>query len=99
LKPLSPASGFKGGGIAFPGGVAIDGAGHVWITNYHGQSLSELAGSGSSSPGAPLTSSTGYTDASLSEPYGPAIDASGNIWTANFGNDTVTEFVGLAVPR
>ena len=69
------------------------------MTNYHGESLSELAGSDAPSPGAPITPSTGYTDASLSEPFAPAIDASGNIWTANFGNNTVTEFVGLAAPR
>ncbi len=87
-----------GGGLEFPGGIAIDGTDNVWVTNFHGDSLSEIEGADGDAPGQPLSPSSGFTDPSLSEPYTPAIDASGNIWTANFGNDSVTEFVG-AWPR
>ncbi len=96
--PLSPGGGFLGGGLEFPGAIAVDGAGNLWVTNFHGASLSEIAGADSGSPGHPLSPSSGFTDLSLSEPYAPAIDAAGNIWTANFGNDSVTEFIGLAAP-
>ncbi|MGO9058408.1 MAG: hypothetical protein ACLQU2_13645 [Candidatus Binataceae bacterium] len=75
--------------LEFPGGLAVDGAGNVWVTNYHDESLSEPAGSDSSAPGAPITPSTGYTD----EPERTICaggDASGNVWAANFGNNTVT---------
>ena len=90
-----------GGGLDFPNGIAVDGAGNVWVTNYHGvsASLTELAGSNAASPGTFLSPATGFgSDASMQEPYGVAVDASGNLWVSNTGNDSVTELIGAAVP-
>ena len=88
-----------GGGLLRPQGIAIDGAGTVWVANYQGNTLSEIAGASSSAPGALLSPSTGFgSDAFLSKPYGLAIDSSGNIWVSNSGKNTLTEFVGAATP-
>ena len=91
---------FSGGGLSKTNGIAIDGAGNVWVTNYDSPgSLSEFAGSNAASPGTPLSPSTGFgSDASMLESYGAAVDASGNLWVSNTGNDSVTEFIGAAVP-
>jgi streptogramin lyase len=82
-------------GNTAPQGIAIDGAGNVWTSNYYGDSITELIGSSATM----VSPALGFgLDASLSEPYGIAIDASGNLWISNAGNSTVTQFVGLATP-
>jgi streptogramin lyase len=77
----------------------VDGAGNVWVGNYRGSSITELAGAGGSAPGTPLSPSTGFgSDASLTSPFAVAIDASGNVWVSNQGSSTITQFVGVATP-
>lgn len=91
-------------GIYKPSGIAIDAAQNVWISNFHSptsatQTISELAGSTSSTPGSPIIPAPGLgQDANMIEPYALAVDASGNIWVANYGSNTVTAFFGLAAP-
>ena len=106
------SSGYTGGGLSYPGGIAVDGAGNVWVANYHGlfngqgkelpSTVSELQGSEAATlgaPGQPLSPASGYgADAGLQEPYGIAIDASGSVWVSNFGSSTITQFVGAATP-
>jgi DNA-binding beta-propeller fold protein YncE len=83
------------GGNAGPQGVAIDGAGNVWVSNYRGNALVELAGSTATI----LSPSQGYgLGAPLNEPFGLAVDASGNLWLSNAGGNTLTQIVGLASP-
>jgi secreted PhoX family phosphatase len=85
---------YTGGGLATPFGVAIDGAGRVWVTNNGPNgSVSEL-----DTTGAPLSPSTGFASTSLSTPDGIAVDGSGNVWVTNQNNGVVTEFVGAATP-
>ena len=57
------------------GGIAIDQHGFVWVANYMGDSVSQLASDGT-------VISSGYTDTtgSLQHPQGIAIDGSGNVW-------------------
>ena len=87
------------GALNRPAGVAIDGKGNVFVSNYRAGYLTVLAGSTAASPGASLTPATGLGgDANLLEAYGLAIDASGNVWVSNQGSDTVTKFIGLASP-
>jgi hypothetical protein len=89
----------NGASIQNPQGIAIDGSGHVWVANFRGPSLTELAGSASTSPGQILSPAVGYaSDAAMLEASAVAIDASGNIWVPDFGNDTLTEIIGLATP-
>jgi len=88
-----------GGSISHPEGIAVDGAGNVWIANYLGTFITELSGVTGGNPGAALTPVTGIgADAKLLLPYNVAIDASGNLWLSNKGNDTVVKFIGLATP-
>jgi streptogramin lyase len=93
------------GGITIPSHIAIDAAQNVWISNLHtnvrgaSESISELAGSNSSNPGAALSPSTGYgLDANLGLPYGLAVDPSGNIWVSNTPNNSLVMFFGMAAP-
>jgi hypothetical protein len=71
---------FTGGGLNGSVGVAVDSSGDLWAVNYAGNSVTELASSGS-----PLSGSSGYTGGSLSSPAAVAIDGSGNAWIANYG--------------
>ena len=94
---------FLGGGVDSPDGVAIDGAGNVWVTNadvdtVHGSNgqISEFTSSG-----VPITGSIGYQDGNRSE-VNPAIDGSGNVWVQGpeypSGTGSLVEIVGAATP-
>jgi DNA-binding beta-propeller fold protein YncE len=74
----------------FPWGMAIDHAGHAWVTN------TDLDG-----PVAEVDA-TGklvgnYSDKSFTGALtGIAIDASGNVWVGNFAGNSLIEIVGAA---
>ncbi len=100
--PLSPADGFTGGGLFAPDIVAIDSAGHLFVSNFHGNSLTELnVADGSALSPTGLTG--GYRNPVINQPEGVAIDASGNVWMAtnssvNKGPSKLLKFIGLAAP-
>jgi secreted PhoX family phosphatase len=50
---LSPATGYTGGNLSSPSGVAIDGSGNVWITNAGNSSVTEILGG--ATPVSPTT--------------------------------------------
>jgi hypothetical protein len=75
---LSGASGFTGGGINGPLGVAIDVAGHVWTANSGTWTISEF-----SSTGTAISPAGGYTGGGLNDPYGIIVDNGPLIITAN----------------
>ena len=74
-----------------PSGVAIDQRGFVWVANYFGDSVSQLAADGT-------IISSGYTDnlASISHPQGIAVDGSGHVWVTNIFGSSITELAGSA---
>jgi len=80
---------FIGGGLYYPGTIAIDGAGNAWVTNNN--SISKL-----SPTGVALSPSTGYTVGGINYPNEIAIDGSGDAWTAN-SNNSVSELSNLGV--
>ena len=87
------------GGLTYPEGLAIDGAGAAWATAYRGNVIAGFGAASGGAASAVLSPAAGYgLDANLSEPFGAAVDASGNLWVASFGNSTVVQFVGLATP-
>lgn len=87
------------GGLTYPEGIAIDGAGAVWVTAFRGNVLAGFGAASGGTASAVLSPATGFgLDANLVEPFGAAVDASGNLWVSSFGNNTVTQFVGLAAP-
>ena len=82
-----------------PNGIAIDGAGNMWVANFGGDGVTELAGAGGVVPGSALSPAGGWaSDAGLNETFGVAIDASGDVWLSNFAAGPVTELIGAAAP-
>jgi sugar lactone lactonase YvrE len=75
----------------WPAGIAIDQRGFLWVTNYMGDSISQLAGDGT-------VISSGYSDgkASISHPQGIAVDGSGHVWITNILGSSITELAGSA---
>lgn len=100
------------GGTYTPSKVAVDGAQNIWVVNYHGGSITSLAGNSNTKPAGtgfspPTTFAAngnvitqgGYgLDAKLLEPFDLAPDASGNLWVSNFAYNNVVMFFGLAAP-
>jgi hypothetical protein len=98
---ITGSSGYSGGGLDIPEGIAIDGAGDVWVVNratnatsppYPDSSISEFNSSGTA-----ISPSTGY-QAGLNISLRIAIDGSGNVWVTNATLNTITEFVGAGSP-
>jgi hypothetical protein len=93
-----------GGSSAFgtiynPQGVAVDGAGYVWIANQGSTSLGILPNL-TEIDAADLNDDlyVGLQSSSLSAgSERVAVDRAGNVWVL-LANDTITEFVGVATP-
>jgi streptogramin lyase len=81
-----PVRNFTGVALTNPEGIAVDAKGNVWMTNYGGNSVTQL-----DPAGKPLSPSTGYTGGGLNKPMGIAVDYAGNVWVANYGNNSVTQ--------
>ncbi|HEX3946794.1 MAG TPA: hypothetical protein VHW47_03775, partial [Acidimicrobiales bacterium] len=84
--------GSSSGSLYGPTGLAFDGSGNLWVANYSGDSLVELAAatltvSGTPTPTVRLTA----TGTSLAKPVTPAFDATGDLWVTNTSNNTVVE--------
>lgn len=106
-QPISPATGFTGGGLNSPAQLAIDGSNRVWIANRAANTISAF-----NNDGTAITPTTGYqpsgqvapdptvppTAVGLSSPHGLAIDGSGNLWVTNFTGNSLTEIIGVATP-
>lgn len=91
---LSGSGPFTGGGLSghgweSPNGIAVDGSGNIWISDYIGGydgvsiccgGITELDSSGTA-----ISPSRGYTNGGAGDqrPQGIAIGASGTVWTAN----------------
>jgi hypothetical protein len=108
----SSTCGDTNGGLNNPAKVVVDAAQNVWVANYQGQSITELAGNASTlAAGTGISPSSVYNgdgslktqggyglDANLLDPFDLAPDASGNIWVSNEANNDVVMFFGLAAP-
>ena len=98
---LSGTSGYSGGGIAAPRGIAVDGAGNVWIANNYSASsfnggkgsITELSSTGTVLSGA----ANGYIANGTLTPVSLALDGSGNAWVTS-RSTYITEVLGLAAP-
>lgn len=97
-------SDMTGGGVDGPAMLSIDAAQNVWVPNFQGNSLTELAGNeGALAAGTPISPSTGVygkpgygQDANLDQPYGVVPDRAGNLWVSSAFS--VVMFFGLATP-
>jgi streptogramin lyase len=77
---------YTGGGIAKPYGIAVDGAGSVWVANYGSTGVSKILASGAFAPGSP------FTGGGLGPAAAVAIDATGNAWLTNINSSTLSKF-------
>jgi len=82
-------------------GIALDGAGNLWVGNTGGggvsPNLSEIDLSLLSNSNIP-NSFAGFNSSSLSAgPVMVAVDGAGNVWVL-LSNNTITEYVGIATP-
>jgi streptogramin lyase len=68
-------------------GVATDQNDNVWVTNYNGDSISEL-----SSCGVLLLDAA--TGGGVAHPQGIAIDGAGTAWVANLHGNSISEIAG-----
>lgn len=86
-------SGYTGGGLDLPEGVAIDASGNVWVVNRGSGSLSEFNSSGTAiSGGLGFIVSGSYLAGNI------VIDASGNFWGDNeFSTISEVTFPGVGI--
>ena len=68
-------------------GLAVDGAGSVYVSDYNNNAVKEFSASG-----APVTSFT----TSINAPVGLAFDANGALYVASSTNNSVVKLTGLA---
>jgi streptogramin lyase len=81
---LSGSSGYSGGGLSAPTGVAIDPSGNAWVSSR--SNVVEFSGSGSI-----LSGTSGYTGGGLTTPSAIAVDGQGNAWVTDSGSQSVIE--------
>jgi streptogramin lyase len=77
---------YTGGGLNYPGTIAIDGSGDAWITNSGANGVTEISGGGSL-----LSGTNGYSGGGLSAIAGLAIDGAGDAWATNGTGSSVTK--------
>ncbi|MCU1321297.1 MAG: hypothetical protein JWM43_946 [Acidobacteriaceae bacterium] len=98
-----PGSGSNGSNnglfILSPGGLAMDGAGIVWVANKGGNAQQVIpAGVLPVRADSTPTSARPYASSSLAAgTLRVAVDGSGNVWVL-LADNTVTEYIGAAVP-
>ena len=91
--PGSTALSAVGSGFSGPQGVAVDGAGDVFVADTPTGTVYEIeAGTGGNAPGVVSASSTVVTVGSgFSSPIGLAVDGAGDVFVADSGNNAVYE--------
>lgn len=83
---LSGTNGYSQGGLSFPGALAADTNGTIWVAN-QGDSTGTLL----SPDGSPLSSNAGFGSGFMAFPAAVTIDANHNAWFANQSSNTITE--------
>ena len=102
---LSPGSADGIGATArfkYPYGVAVDGAGIVYVTDQYNHTIRKIAPGGVVTTLAGQPGSQGHTDgvgsmARFQSPAGIAVDAAGNLYVADQGNHTIRKITAAGV--
>jgi hypothetical protein len=84
-----------GSGFNNPFGVAVDGSGNVFVSDYFHNAVKEIvAGTGGAATGTVNSSSTvNIVGSGFNGPIGVAVDRSGNVFVADCHNNAVKEIV------
>ena len=84
-----------GNGFHAPTGLAVDGAGNVYVADDKNNAVKEImAGTGGAAVGTVNSSSTVNTLGSgFSDPYGVAVDGAGNVFVADAGHNLIKEIM------
>ncbi len=77
-----------GSGLDAPNGIAVDGAGNIYIADTYNNAIKEIV---ANSAGAITLVSSG-----LSAPTGVAVDTAGNVYFSDTGNNAVKEWVATS---
>jgi len=77
-----------------PQGVAVDGAGNVWVASSGGASINEIVNNYTYNQPFDENRIGNYTGGGLNGPAYIAIDGAGNAWVSNHGGTSVSEFSG-----
>jgi uncharacterized protein (TIGR03437 family) len=87
--------------LAFPGGLAVDGSGNIYVADAASNVVRKVAGSsistvaGNHDAGAGFSGDGGEgTSAQLNAPSGLAVDAAGNLYIADTGNNRIRKLAG-----
>ncbi len=101
LAGATGTSGFLDGNgqaalFAYPGGVAIDGAGNLYIADHNNHTIRKMNTSGSVTTLAGAAGISGSADgvggaARFNGPTGVAVDGSGNVYVADAGNSSIRQ--------
>ncbi|MEI7773194.1 MAG: autotransporter-associated beta strand repeat-containing protein, partial [Verrucomicrobiota bacterium] len=84
--------------FSWPSGVAVDGAGNVYVTDMYNQVIRKVTSSGEVSTLAGSVYQAGYADggginARFNSPDGVAVDGSGNLYVADSANQLIRKGV------
>ena len=82
MTPGGTVSPFVSSGLSGPEGLAFDTSGNLYVSNYNGNTISEVT------PGGTVST---FVSSGLDQPEGLAFDTSGNLYVANDGNDTISK--------
>jgi hypothetical protein len=98
--PGSTALSTVGSGFSGPQGVAVDGAGDVFVADSGNSSVYEIeAGTGGNPAGVVSSASTvAMVGSGFSSPIGVAVDGAGDVFVADSGNSAVKEIVLTTPP-
>jgi sugar lactone lactonase YvrE len=90
------------GGMNFPGGIAVDSAGRLWVADTHSNRVLRFDNAASKANGADAdgvlgqqdftSASESVTASGVSVPSGVAVDTGGRLWVADGGNHRVLRF-------
>ncbi len=88
--------------FAYPGGVAIDGAGNLYIADHNNHTIRKMNSAGSVTTLAGAAGISGSADgaggvARFNGPTGVAVDGSGNVYVADAGNTSIRKITSAGV--
>ena len=81
-------------GLNHPWGIALDGAGQLYVTNGNDSTINVYA-AGATGNATPMATIAG-NNTGLAGPYGIALDAAGRVYVANIDNNTITVYAAGA---